>query len=150
MRNGNINSETEINLTSLNRLEHLMLELFRHLSRNAGKRLEEDITLAQLLILKHINAGINKVGELSAKLLISPPAASKMVDIMVEADLLSKLRSENDRRVLILRLTKRGQEALGNNIAILCGLMTESFGILPQKEIDELIRIITKVVKQFD
>ncbi len=146
----NISSGLEISPASLIQLARLILDMFRYLSRDVGKRFTEGITLGQLVFLKKIDAGCNKVCDLSEKLRITPAAASKTVDCMVEADLISRFRSEDDKRVSILRLTGRGKEALHKNILILKEIMDESFGVLSQEEIDELIRIFTKVISQYD
>jgi DNA-binding MarR family transcriptional regulator len=95
-------------------------------------------------------AGFDKVSELAAKLRITPAAASKMVDSMVETELVRRIRTPEDRRILILKLTDKGQEILDQNKKILKENMLEGFGTLTQEEVDRLIEILTKVITHYE
>lgn len=142
-------NELENNM-ALIQLTRLMVDMVRHLSREAGKKLSGDITLGQFLFLRTIDAGINKVSNLAEKMRITPAAASKMADSLVEADLLDRVRSEDDKRIYTLTLTSYGKDLLRQNIVRLKDVMDKSFEILSEEEINDLLRIFTKVLSQYD
>lgn len=138
------------NNVTLIQLTRLIADMVRHLSREAGKKLSGDITLGQFMLLRKIDAGVNKVSHLAEKMRITPAAASKMADSLVEADLLNRVRSEDDKRIFTLMLTPAGKNLLRLNITILQDIMDKSFGILSQEEINELLHIFTKMLAQYD
>jgi Transcriptional regulators len=138
------------NNMALIQLTRLMADMVRHLSRDAGKKLSGEITWGQFLCLRKIESGINKVSNLAEKMRITPAAASKMADSLVEAGLLDRVRSEDDKRIYTLMLTPHGKKLLCQNIIILKDIMDESFGILSQEDINDLTRIFTKVLSQYD
>jgi MarR family transcriptional regulator, organic hydroperoxide resistance regulator len=135
---------------ALIQLTRLIADMVRHLSREAGKKLAGDITLGQFLFLRKIEAGVNKVSNLAESMRITPAAASKMTESLAEADLLSRVRSEDDKRVFTLILTPHGKDLLHKNIILLKDTMDKSFGILSQAEINDLIRILSKILSQYD
>jgi DNA-binding MarR family transcriptional regulator len=68
---------------------------------------------AQLHVLGLLNeAGPTTVSQLAALLGTTPPSASAIVDRMVDAELVTRERSEEDRRVVTVSLAPAGREAL--------------------------------------
>jgi DNA-binding MarR family transcriptional regulator len=144
------NPTAEIDAASLSLLAHLMIDFFRYSTRIAGKRLVGNITIAQMLILWKIEAGFNKVGALAEKLRITPAAVSKMVDSLVEAELLVRIRSEEDRRVLTLKATDQGRQIFDQNKKMMKEIMLDGFGALNPEEVETFIVLLTKVITRYD
>ena len=76
---------------------------------------DSTITVRQFHILRGIHHGITSVSELAATGHISRPATSRMVDVLVNKNLVSRSQVPQDRRHVHLTLTEEG-EALLNTI----------------------------------
>lgn len=86
-----------------------------------------DLSLTQLKVLSHLNelpqpaedeeAEHLSVKQLAEQLGISLPAASRAIDPLVKRRLVSRQEDQLDRRVKRVRLTARGEAAVGRLIA---------------------------------
>ncbi len=72
-----------------------------------GKFLHDGLSLAQMHTLMIVNGcGGCTISELAGSLDVSAPSASTMVERLVEKGLLLRQRSEEDRRVVLVRVTE--------------------------------------------
>ena len=73
------------------------------------------VTVAQLKSLFFIsNQGSSNLGQLAAALGTTPANVTGIVDRLVEHDLVSRSENVQDRRMLLLRTTSKGEELLAN------------------------------------
>ncbi len=86
----------------------------RHIRKMAFAEADDSISIPQLRILASINEGFDQVSTLAKFMGVSQAAISKMVDGMVERELISRSDTD-DRRVTRLKLTKKG-ETLNNKL----------------------------------
>ncbi len=126
-------------------LTQLLMQFKKKLAHNMNDKLTGGVTMAQLVLLKHIDLGFKTVSDLSAKLTISPPAASKLVDQLHSIELVSRIRSKDDRRIVNIELTDAGQMALKENERIRTEIFKEIVSTLDEDELDALIHILTKM-----
>lgn len=88
------------------RLRLGVLRLSRRLRQNAAA----GVTPSQLAVLSTLDRhGPMGVGDLAAHEGIQPPSASRMVDNLLEAGLVSREASAADRRAVVVRLTAKGR-----------------------------------------
>lgn len=88
------------------RLRLAVLRLSRRLRQNAAA----GVTPSQLAVLSTLDRhGPMGLGELAAHEGIQPPSASRMVDNLLEAGLVSREASPADRRAVVVKLTGRGR-----------------------------------------
>jgi len=74
---------------------------------------DEDLSVAQLAALHVVDqVGACKQSALATELALSPSAASRMVDGLVQRGLFERRESPDDRRVRTLSLSDRGRELL--------------------------------------
>jgi len=67
----------------------------------------EDLSMAQVQALMTVRASEDMtISQLAAKLQVSPPSASNMVDRLVEKGVLLRERNEQDRRKVVVRLSE--------------------------------------------
>ena len=66
------------------------------------------LSIEQFHILRLIRKGHHSVSQLAAKQLISRPAISQAVDVLVKKGMVSRLQSPDDRRFVRLDLTESG------------------------------------------
>lgn len=144
------NTNATLPMDSLTLLEKQLLKLHRSLSKRISKKIDHEVTVSQFKLLARIADGANTVSEIAGQLQVSAAAASKMAECLVEADLVERLRSGADRRVVILGLTKQGQEVLEINKQYIGRELAEIFGVLTPQELNELIRLFEKVLNTID
>ena len=94
------------------------------------------ITIAQLKSLFFIsNQGSSNLGKLAAALGVTPANVTGIVDRLVEHDLVSRNENVQDRRMLLLRTTGKGEELVANLRERRRGYMSD---ILARLSVDEL------------
>lgn len=71
-----------------------------------------DITVSQFHLLRRIHGGVGSVSALAAAGHISRPAISRMVDVLVNKNLVSRTQNPEDRRQVMLALTGEGEALL--------------------------------------
>jgi MarR family transcriptional regulator for hemolysin len=95
-------------------LERASRFMFTRIVRSLARTVrDEDLSVAQLAALHLVDqAGDLRQSALGEELMMSPSAASRMIDQLVERDLLERRESPDDRRVRTLHLTARGETLL--------------------------------------
>jgi len=78
------------------------------------------------------------VGALAENLLITPHAATELVDRLVDAGLISRSKDANDRRRLILALTRKAERLL------------HSLSVVHLKEIRETLPALLEILGSLD
>lgn len=123
------NSETAKNLIEI-------LFAVTHLCRNEIKHTRGGlkITFTQFKILSAIRRGVTQISLLSEELNTSQPAMSKMVDILVKGGFLRRASSKEDRRKILIELTRKGESAYGAVREKICTAISERFEQLSARE----------------
>lgn len=85
--------------------------------------------------------------DVAAHFLITPPAATLLVDGLVASKLLRRIVDKKDRRAVHITLTPRGKKIMEQGIRTRMEKMKELFSVLNTKEQGELIRILTKIAQ---
>jgi DNA-binding MarR family transcriptional regulator len=85
------------------------------------------------------------VSQLASRLGISPPSTSAMVDRMVDAGLVDRARSEEDRRIVTVWLTGAGETALNEAIGGRRGLLERVLGRLDPTELTDTVRVLRRL-----
>jgi DNA-binding MarR family transcriptional regulator len=106
------------------------------------------ITVAQLKSLFFIsNQGSSNLGQLAAALGVTPANVTGIVDRLVEHDLVSRIENVQDRRMLILRTTSKGEELLTNLRERRRNIMSDILARLSADELATLARGLTSLAK---
>jgi DNA-binding MarR family transcriptional regulator len=116
----------------------------RRIAREAASRL--GLTAIQLNVLKLLNEiGELSFSELSRRLAAQNSTVTGIVDRMVQAGLVVREQSAEDRRVWRIRATERGA-ALAREVAVLpWDLLRDSLSTLDEAEKVSLVRILRKL-----
>jgi DNA-binding MarR family transcriptional regulator len=85
------------------------------------------------------------VSHLATRLGISPPSASAIVDRMVDGGLVSRERSEEDRRIVSVSLTAAGEARLKEAIGGRRGWLERVLGRLEGTELRDTIRVLHRL-----
>jgi MarR family transcriptional regulator, organic hydroperoxide resistance regulator len=105
-------------MTERTELTEEIVKLFRRLSRALGRYTPEawadvNLTIGQLKGLFFIDhEGSTNFRKLAAALARTPPEITRIVDRLVEQDLVTRRENPEDRRMLILQTTEKGEALL--------------------------------------
>ena len=106
------------------------------------------VTVAQLKSLFFIsNQGSPNLGQLAAALGVTPANVTGIVDRLVEHDLVSRSENVQDRRMLLLRTTAKGEELLANLRERRRNIMSDILARLNVDELAILAKGLTSLVK---
>lgn len=132
-------------------LDHLFSIIF-----NKSEQFEEkaminseirDLTIRQLHCLETIAILSNPTpSELAAKLLITKPSVTAIIDKLVEKDYVEKVKSDEDRRIAHIHLTKKGVKASEWHEEIHRDFASLLVRDLSGEELYQLERILNKVI----
>ena len=101
---------------------------------------------AQLHVLGVLaESGPGTVSSLAARLGISAPSTSAVVDRMVEAGLVERTRSEEDRRVVSVTISPSGREVIEQVIGGRREMLERVLGQLNEKELADTVRILQRL-----
>jgi DNA-binding MarR family transcriptional regulator len=106
------------------------------------------ITVAQLKSLFFIsNQGSSHLGQLAAALGVTPANVTGIVNRLVKHNLVTRSENEQDRRMLLLKTTRQGEELLANLRERRRSIMAEILARLSADELAILARGLTSLVK---
>ena len=86
------------------------------------------------------SSGGSNPGRLAASLGVTPPNVTGIVDRLVEQGLVGRRESEQDRRVLLLQTTDKGEAILSDLRESRTNTMTEVLSRLDEAELQALLR----------
>jgi DNA-binding MarR family transcriptional regulator len=104
-----------------------------HIHKQAAEK--HDITGGQFHILRMIKGGMHHPSELAERSKISRPAVTRLVDVLVENEMVTRSPDEKDRRIIRLELTERGEVMLDELFQSTHGWLDEKFQTLNDDEL---------------
>ena len=107
------------------------------------------ITMAQFIILREINCGKTSVSQLAEAGHISRPAISRVVDILFNKQLVTRVENPVDRRHVSLSLTTQGERLLAELFKETRQWMETKMGTLSDEELNKLIQSLELLRKTF-
>lgn len=139
---------------SLEQFTHELFDVVTRIMHNSRGRILDDeieISMPQAMLLYELRASeCICMSELSQKLQITQGVATRMVDRLVEKGLVERRRSPDDRRVVLVNTSARGEE-MSSNIEM-NGLkrMKGVFRTISVKEREEFLRLLESIVQQIE
>jgi DNA-binding MarR family transcriptional regulator len=116
----------------------------RRLAREACQRV--GVTATQLNVLKLLQEiGELSLSELSRRLAAQSSSVTGIVDRMVQADLVEREQSTDDRRVWRIRMTDKGEAIARTTQVLPWDLLRAALGSLDAREKEQLTHILQKV-----
>jgi DNA-binding MarR family transcriptional regulator len=135
-------------------LRQAMGELFAAQRRLRGRdaQKKDGLTHAQLHLLRTLD---DQGGELPASRLascadITPTTVTQMVDPMVRHGLVERVRSEEDRRLVFVRLTPAGREVVDRKRAEYDRRWREQLVDVGAEELDQAAAVLRRVAQIID
>jgi len=127
------------------------LVALRQILRTTGQRSrqvqrEAGVTTPQLLVLRSIaELGEVTTGRLAARVSLSQPTVTAIVERLAARGLIDRYRSETDRRVVHNRLTRRGRRAMEAAPPLLDEEFMARFASLPAERRREIVATLRTV-----
>jgi DNA-binding MarR family transcriptional regulator len=107
---------------------------------------DQELTFSQWTTLVALHSGITTAGDLAHNICHDAGSLTRLIDEMVKRGLVTRSRSESDRRVVTLALTPRGEDLVE---ALAPRMMSFWNGLLAgfsHAEVDSLINLLTRLV----
>jgi DNA-binding MarR family transcriptional regulator len=130
-----------------------LAELFAARRRLHGRdQRHGGITFAQMALLRVLadEGGEVPASRLAARADITPTSVTQMVDGLVKHGLVERVRSEEDRRVVFVRLTPAGREAFERQRAMYEERTREAVADMTVDEVDQAAKVLRRVARMLD
>ncbi|AUW92972.1 MAG: MarR family transcriptional regulator [Sulfobacillus thermotolerans] len=121
--------------------------IFSRIGRRLRHAVAEDtLTLGQYSLLKVLfDHQPMTVGDIAEELGVSLAGASAMIDRLVHANLVSRTRSESDRRVVTVSLTHAGQQQIASHYAQRKDFLRHLFMHMSEEDLKTLLSLIERM-----
>lgn len=136
-------------MTTINKLTHEISIMVPKLMKGARRGLfsKANVTTAQMIMLVSINDyGRCKVKTLAKERGISPPTATGLVDRLVKAGYVKRESDPEDRRVVMVSLTKKGEKIVQDFLSTVRARWKNILIHLTPKEQQQYLNILKKIV----
>jgi DNA-binding MarR family transcriptional regulator len=133
-------------------MEELISSMFI-MGRFMRDKLHKNIDAGQCSMLefetmKYVKeAGQPHMSDVAKNFHVTPPAATLLIESLVEAKLLVRVLDPDDRRSVRISLTPKGRKLLEQGIAKKVGEIRKIFGVLTPVERTQFVSIMKKIIK---
>jgi DNA-binding MarR family transcriptional regulator len=125
---------------------------FRATRRARARSTMEGLSLAQYQLLERLRSeDALTVSELAASAGVTPPTATRMLDVLARDGIAERRAAEHDRRAVLVSLTDAGHEAVeagAARIAAARGRVRDSLTPAEQEQGAKLLRRLAEVVEE--
>ncbi|MFZ3590995.1 MarR family winged helix-turn-helix transcriptional regulator [Bacillus sp. DJP31] len=126
-------------------LEKTMQYTFRGIRKGINEMLGDEVNSSEFLILKHLyQNGTQKVSTISNELRVTSSHITSIGDSLVKKLLVTRERSLEDRRVVEIVLTKKGNTLIEELNLKKTNYLFSTFDNLSDLELKELIHLFNK------
>jgi DNA-binding MarR family transcriptional regulator len=141
------------------RMQEMMLEfqgLFESIAHKAKQKMQHvtsnfQLANGQIFVLMMLHRKeICKASDIAALLGITSGAVTGLTDKLVNMELLNRIRSEEDRRLVLFTLTDKGRDILKQIREERMKLLLGMFGKLEDEDLEKMLDVFTKLNKVLD
>lgn len=131
------------------RMDDLMPKLIREsVKKGTDAVTKGEITVPQMLVLEILyQKGECIMSELADDLSITTSAVTGLIDRMIKLNLVSRSRDEKDRRVVRVKITKKGKNAVDKIIEQRHRMIVDTFEKISKEEREKYLEIMEKVYR---
>jgi long-chain acyl-CoA synthetase len=109
-----------------------------------------DLTTAQYRALVQLAEGAEASSSLAAKLAVSRPSVTAVVEGLVQRGLVDRRHSDEDRRRVSVSLTEPGRQVLAEADQVVSEKLTELLAVLSARQAEQAVNGITQWGKAMD
>lgn len=105
-----------------------------------------DLTVDQWVVLDHLvqNSGISQI-ELGNITFKDPPTMTRILDLLVKKDMVTRIHSSSDRRKFTINPTKLGIESHGVASEIITSVRKQAWSNLNEDDYKTLVKIMDTI-----
>ena len=136
-------------------LNHLLVVLFKNVLQIEEKALKtgkfKNLTISELHVIEAV--GIDRIlpmSAIAAKLDVTVGTLTIAMNNLVKKGHIKRLRSDEDRRVVLIELTELGKEAYYHHEAFHNEMIAFTLDRLSEEESDVLVRSLSKITHYFN
>jgi DNA-binding MarR family transcriptional regulator len=107
---------------------------------------DQELTFSQWTTLVALHSGITTAGDLAHNICHDAGSLTRLVDEMVKRGLVTRSRSESDRRVVTLALTQHGEDLVEDLAPRMMNFWNGLLSGFSHTEVDSLINLLTRLV----
>lgn len=105
------------------------------------------LTLSEVRVLRSLSLnGASSMVTLAKDQQMTPGGMTGLVDHLEEEGLIQRDRSESDRRIINIEITKEGRKVVSRATSIFERFMEKSLESLTEEEIETFLRIMNKMI----
>lgn len=129
------------------KMDELMPKLTRQFLKKGPSMLARgDITVPHVFTLELLDKrGSCNMGELAENLSITTSAVTGLIDRMLKAGLVERIRGDKDRRIVKVETTKKGRNIIKKIITQRHRMLIESFSQISKEDREKYIEILEKI-----
>jgi DNA-binding MarR family transcriptional regulator len=133
----------------VSKVDWFLIHLLRIFDLGRNIKIQDiDFSISQAKALSLFEDGSEfTMTELSNLLKVSLPTATEMVDRLVKAKLVTRKRSKNDRRVVMVALSQFGRRIKGEFLQHKRNIIEEVLIQLPEKEREDLVKAMERTME---
>ncbi len=136
---------------NIDRFQNALFQTARKLGHELIERMDAGLTGPQFYVLYLISEyGSCKVSRLAEKIEVKPSAITVMIDRMVARGFVERKNDENDRRVVLVKLTSEGREALDKLQEMRKQAIHQHLSQFSPEQIEEFLGILEKKLPNFN
>ena len=135
------------NYTMRNSVGYLMrVSTNRLLPRMEALFEDQELSFSQWTTLVALHSGITTAGDLAHNICHDAGSLTRLIDEMIKRGLVTRSRSDSDRRVVTLALTERGSDLVEALAPRMMGFWNTMLAGFSHAEIDTLINLLTRLL----
>lgn len=128
------------------RLETAFSKIMKKIGPELSK-LEEGLTPPQFFVLNLLKEKQRTVTEIAELIQVQPSAITAILDRMHKSGFILRERNEDDRRVVVVQITEKGEEVFVKSKKKRLSVMTHYLSYLEKEDMELLLNIYEKMAK---
>lgn len=133
------------------RLEEQMRVILRTLRRELNRLFEGTATRSEFFILRSLSEnGPQRPTLLAEQFELATSQVTALTDKLYKTGFVTRTRSTEDRRSIVLALTDEGEAAFRNLEIVRRKYLQERFGTLTEEELNTMIHVFDKILATMD
>ncbi len=131
----------------------LATDILRHQCVVMDPKLLKRITLAKIRVMSVVMPSKGKgvmMKDIASILRITPSAVSQIIDSLVKDDVVVRVQSGKDRRLVQVKLTEYGESIRKLHGAAYTQLMYDAMKDIPEEDLDVFMDVISKLTQKIN
>ncbi|AJH21652.1 MarR family winged helix-turn-helix transcriptional regulator [Bacillus mycoides] len=134
-------------MTHIDKIQALTFAIGKKMQTELLEQMQASgLTPPQFYILKILDHyGASRATQLAEKMYVKPSAITVMTDRLIDHGLVERYHDDNDRRVVVIELTKKGKSTVEEAMAARNEHIAKYFSHLELQEREDLLRLFEKL-----